>query len=141
MQYSTLVKRIAGDGADAWVVHYTARMAQERGEDVILLSVGDPDLDTPAPGLERAIERLRAGDTHYTPATGRQHLREAIASAHTARTGQSIDADNVIFLAGAQNALFVTSMCIAGPGDEVIALGPVYAQPPTALEDTSARTA
>jgi arginine:pyruvate transaminase len=80
MQYSPLVKRIAGDGADAWIIHYEARAAHERGEDVILLSVGDPDLETPAPVLERAIERLRAGDTHYTPATGRQHLREAIAA-------------------------------------------------------------
>jgi aspartate/methionine/tyrosine aminotransferase len=139
MQYSPLVKRIAGEGADAWLIHYSARAAQERGEDVILLSVGDPDLDTPAPVLERAIERLRAGDTHYTPATGRQHLREAIAAAHTARTGQSIDAENVIFLAGAQNALFVTSMCIAGPGDEVIALEPLYPSYPATLEVSGAR--
>jgi octopine/nopaline transport system ATP-binding protein len=139
MRYSPLVKRIAGDGADAWVVHYQARMAQERGEDVILLSVGDPDLDTPAPVLERAIERLRAGDTHYTPATGRQHLREAIAAAHGARTGQPITADNVIFLAGAQNALFVASLCIAGPGDEVIALEPLYPSYPATLEVSGAR--
>src|ERR1700722_5041700 len=139
MQYSPLVKRIAGEGADAWVIHYSARAAQERGEDVILLSVGDPDLDTPMPVLERAIERLRAGDTHYTPATGRQHLREAIAAAHTARTGQAIDAENVIFLAGAQNALFVTSMCIAGPGDEVIALEPLYPSYPATLEVSGAR--
>jgi arginine:pyruvate transaminase len=134
MRYSSLVKRIAGDGADAWVIHYTARMAQERGEDVILLSVGDPDLDTPAPVVERAIERLRAGDTHYTPATGRQHLREAIAAAHRARSGQPVHADNVIFLAGAQNALFVTSLCVAGPGDEVIALEPLYPSYPATLE-------
>ena len=139
MQYSPLVKRIAGDGADAWVVHYAARTAQERGEDVILLSVGDPDLDTPAPVLERAIERLRAGDTHYTPATGRQHLREAIAAAHCARSGQPVTADNVIFLAGAQNALFVTSLCIAGPGDEVIALEPLYPSYPATLEVSGAR--
>ena len=139
MQYSPLVKRIAGDGADAWVVHYAARTAQERGEDVILLSVGDPDLDTPAPVLERAIERLRAGDTHYTPATGRLHLREAIAAAHCARTGQPVSADNVIFLAGAQNALFVTSLCVAGPGDEVIALEPLYPSYPATLEVSGAR--
>ena len=139
MRYSPLVKRIAGDGADAWVVHYQARMAQERGEDVILLSVGDPDLETPAAVLERAIERLRAGDTHYTPATGRQHLREAIAAAHSARTGQQVDADNVIFLAGAQNALFVTSLCIAAPGDEVIALEPLYPSYPATLEVSGAR--
>jgi arginine:pyruvate transaminase len=139
MQYSSLVKRIAGDGADAWRIHYTARTAHERGEDVILLSVGDPDLETPAPVLERAIERLRAGDTHYTPATGRQHLREAIAAAHTMRTGQSVESDNVIFLAGAQNALFVASLCIAEPGDEVIALEPLYPSYPATLEVSGAR--
>jgi arginine:pyruvate transaminase len=134
-----LVERIAGEGADAWVIHYAARAAQERGEDVIMLSVGDPDLDTPAPVLERAIERLRSGDTHYTPATGRQHLREAIAAAHCARTGQAVEAAHVIFLAGAQNALFATSMCIAGPGDEVIALEPLYPSYPATLEVSGAR--
>ena len=139
MQYSPLVKRIAGEGADAWLIHYTARLALERGEDVILLSVGDPDLETPAPILERAIERLRAGDTHYTPATGRQHLREAIAASHRRRTGQPVEASNVIFLAGAQNALFVTSMCIAGPGDEVIAMEPLYPSYPATLEVSGAR--
>ena len=139
MKYSSLVERISGDGADAWVIHYTARQALERGEDVILLSVGDPDLDTPAPVLERAIERLRAGDTHYTPATGRQHLREAIAATHGARTGQPVDAANVIFLAGAQNALFAASLCIAGPGDEVIALEPLYPSYPATLEISGAR--
>jgi aspartate/methionine/tyrosine aminotransferase len=139
MRYSPLVKRIAGEGADAWLIHYTARLAQERGEDVILLSVGDPDLDTPAPILERAIERLRAGDTHYTPASGRAHLREAIAAAHRARSGQPVDAANVIFLAGAQNALFVASLCIAGPGDEVIALEPLYPSYPATLEVSGAR--
>src|SRR3984885_14303780 len=139
MQYSPLVKRIAGDGANAWRIHYAAREALERGEDVILLSVGDPDLDTPMPVLERAIERLRAGDTHYTPATGRQHLREAIAAAHTARTGQTVDAAQVIFLAGAQNALFVASLCIAEPGDEVIALEPLYPSYPATLEVSGAR--
>jgi arginine:pyruvate transaminase len=139
MQYSPLVERIAGEGADAWIIHYAARAAHERGEDVIMLSVGDPDLDTPAPVLERAIERLRSGDTHYTPATGRQHLREAIAAAHCARTGQAVEAAHVIFLAGAQNALFATSMCIAGPGDEVIALEPLYPSYPATLQVSGAR--
>ena len=139
MRYSPLVKRIAGDGADAWLIHYEARTAQERGEDVILLSVGDPDLETPAPVLERAIERLRGGDTHYTPATGRQHLREAIAASHQARTGQPVSAANVIFLAGAQNALFVASLCIAAPGDELIAIEPLYPSYPATLEISGAR--
>jgi arginine:pyruvate transaminase len=139
MRYSSLVERIAGDGANAWVTHYTAWAARERGEDVIMLSVGDPDLETPAPVLERAIESLRASDTHYTPARGRQHLREAIAAAHRARTGQAVDADQVSFLVGAQNALFAASLCIAGPGDEVIALEPLYPSYPATLEVSGAR--
>jgi arginine:pyruvate transaminase len=139
MRFSDLVARIAGDGADAWDIHYEAKLAHERGEDVIVLSVGDPNLDTPAPVLERAIERLRAGDTHYTPAPGRQLLREAIAAAHRARTGQSVEAANAIFLAGAQNALFTASLCLAGPGDEVIALEPLYPTYPAAIEVSGAR--
>jgi arginine:pyruvate transaminase len=88
------------------------------------LSVGDPDLDTPAPVIARAIECMRAGDTHYTAAPGRQALREAIAALHAARTGQAVGAGNVVFMSGAQNALFGASLCLAGPGDEVIALEP-----------------
>jgi aspartate/methionine/tyrosine aminotransferase len=139
MKFSQLVDRIAGDGSDAWDIHYEAASARERGEDVILLSVGDPDLDTPAPVLERAIERLRAGDTHYTPAPGRRALRAAIASAHRARTGQRVEIENVIYLSGTQNALFTASLCLAGPGDEVIALEPLYPTYPATIEVTGAR--
>jgi arginine:pyruvate transaminase len=139
MKFSKLVGRISGDGADAWKTHYLASRARERGEDVILLSVGDPDLDTPAAVVERAIECLRAGDTHYTPATGREPLRTAIAEQHRVRSGQEVDAGNVIFLAGAQNALFAASLCLAGPGDEVIAFEPLYPTYPAAIEVSGAR--
>jgi len=139
MKYSQLVDRIAGDGSDAWQIHFEASAARERGEDVILLSVGDPDLDTPAPVLERAIERLRAGDTHYTPAPGRRAVRAAIAAAHRARTGQGVEVENVIYLSGTQNALFTASLCLAGPGDEVIALEPLYPTYPATIEISGAR--
>jgi arginine:pyruvate transaminase len=139
MKYSSLVERITGDGADAWDVHYQARRALEHGEDVILLSVGDPDLDTPASVVQRAIQSLQSGDTHYTPATGRVPLRAAIAAQHRARTGQAVDPDNVIFLAGAQNALFAASLCVAGPGDEVIAFEPLYPTYPATIEVSGAR--
>jgi len=139
MKYSNLVERIAGEGADAWKIHYAATAAQDRSEDVIILSVGDPDLDTPQPVLERAIEALRAGDTHYTPVPGRELLRRAIARAHRERTGQAVEAANVIFLAGAQNALFAASLCLAGPGDEVLALEPLYPTYPATIEVSGAR--
>jgi arginine:pyruvate transaminase len=139
MKFSSLVERISGEGADAWNTHARARKALDRGEDVILLSVGDPDLDSPSEVIDRAVECLRDGDTHYTPATGRGALRAAIATQHHRRCGQEVDADNVIFLAGAQNALFAASLCLAGVGDEVIALEPLYPTYPAALEVSGAR--
>jgi octopine/nopaline transport system ATP-binding protein len=139
MKFSALVQRISGDGADAWVTHYDATAARDRGEDVIILSVGDPDLETPAPVVARAIERLTAGDTHYTPAPGRRALREAIAATHERRTGQRTQLENVVYLSGAQNALFVASLCVAGAGDEIITFDPMYPTYPATLEISGAR--
>jgi aspartate/methionine/tyrosine aminotransferase len=139
VKYSNLVERIAGDGSDAWTTHYAARAALDRGEDVIVLSVGDPDLETPAAVVERAIECLRGGDTHYTPVAGRQPLRDAIARRHRERSGQPVEATNVIFLAGAQNALLTVSLCLAGAGDEVIAFEPLYPTYPATIEASGAR--
>jgi len=139
MKFSPLVDRISGDGSDAWVTHYEAASARARGEDVIVLSIGDPELEAPPLVINRAIERLRAGDLRYTPASGRRPLLDAIARAHTARTGQAVSHENVIFLAGAQNALFVASMCLAGPGDEVITFDPMYATYPATIEVSGAR--
>ena len=139
MKYSALVERVRGEGAAAWLTHYEAAAARERGEDVIILSVGDPDLETPAAVIERAIVRLRGGDTHYVPAAGRTSVREAIARAHTARCGQRVGAQNVVYLAGAQNALFVSSLCLAGPGDEVVTFEPLYPTYPATIEVSGAR--
>jgi octopine/nopaline transport system ATP-binding protein len=139
MKFSPLVERISGEGADAWLTHYDASAARDRGEDVIILSVGDPDLDTPPAVVAKAIERIQAGDTHYCPAAGRRALREAIAASHTKRTGQSTQAENVVFLSGAQNALFVSAQCIAGPGDEIISFDPMYPTYPATLQAPGAR--
>jgi len=139
VRFSSLTTRISGSGSDAWLTHYEAAAARARGEDVIVLSVGDPDIDTPAPVLERAIEQLRRGDTHYVAPAGRPELREAIARSHERRTGQPVSAANVVFLAGAQNALFAASLCLAGPGDEVVTFEPMYPTYPATLEVGGAR--
>jgi aspartate/methionine/tyrosine aminotransferase len=130
---------VRGEGAAAWRTHYEAVAALERGEDVIILSVGDPDLETPAPVIERAISQLRAGDTHYVPAPGRTAVRAAIARAHERRCGQAVGVENVVYLAGAQNALFVSSLCVAGPGDEVVTFEPLYPTYPATIEVSGAQ--
>ena len=139
MKLSALVDRISGEGADAWLTHYEARAAADRGEDVVILSVGDPDLDTPGPVIERAVAAMRGGDTHYTPAGGREALRRVIAGLHERRTGQRVSPDEVSVLSGGQNALFAASLCVAGPGDEVIALDPMYTTYPATIEVSGAK--
>jgi arginine:pyruvate transaminase len=137
-RFAQMVERVAPDGTDPWVLHWEARQAEAAGKDVIVLSVGDPDLDTPPPVVETAIRAMHAGDTHYTETLGRPALRAAIAARHAARSGQPVTADNVIVLGGTQNSLFVSSLCLAGPGDEIIALDPMYATYPATLRASGA---
>ena len=126
MRFSSLIDRVKGEAADAWDLHYMARQAKDRNEDVILLSVGDPDFSTPEPIVEKALLAMREGDTHYTSISGHETLRECIAERHHARTGQVVSAENVITTSGAQNALFACSLCLLDAGDEAIVLQPMY---------------
>ena len=123
---ASFTDRISGHGAAAWDTHLKASQASERGEDVIMLSIGDPDFATPAPIVDRAIEALRAGDTHYAPTAGRTHLRQAIADDFQKQSRLATQVDNVFVFAGTQNALFATSLVLLEHGDEVIALDPMY---------------
>jgi len=126
MRYSPLVERISGESSDAWQLHAKAVDADLAGQDVIVMSVGDPDFSTAENVVNTAIEALNAGDTHYTTVNGRIELRDAIARDHQARSGQMVGPDNVVALAGAQCAIFSTLQCVAGPGDEVIVPEPAY---------------
>jgi arginine:pyruvate transaminase len=121
-----MVDRVGGPGAAAWEIHYAAAQARRRGEDVILLSVGDPDFATPLSIVETAVSALRAGDTHYADVQGRPGLRLAVAARHQAGTGLVTSADDVIILAGAQNGLFVSTLCLCDAGDEVLVPQPMY---------------
>jgi arginine:pyruvate transaminase len=126
MRFSDLTQRIAGDGAGAWAIHYRALALREQGQDILLLSVGDPDFDTPVPIVQAAIDSLLAGNTHYAEVRGKRALRESIAKRHRQRSGQAVDADQVVVLAGAQCALFSVAQCVLNPGDEVIVAEPMY---------------
>ncbi|RMC35297.1 pyridoxal phosphate-dependent aminotransferase [Paracoccus alkanivorans] len=126
MEYSPLVERIAGEGAAAWAIHSEAMAARARGEDVIVLSVGDPDMDTPAAVTERAVSALREGDSHYVAVQGTAALRGAIARHASGIMGMPVDTANVCVTAGAQNGLFYASMLLLRPGDEVLIPDPCY---------------
>ncbi|MHC8293921.1 pyridoxal phosphate-dependent aminotransferase [Pseudomonas sp. LB3P58] len=126
MRYSALTKRIAGDGAAAWQIHDRALELLEQGVDVLLLSIGDPDFDTPQPIVQACIDSLLAGDTHYPSVRGSRGLRDSIANRHRRRSGQAVDADHVIVLPGAQCAVYSVAQCLLDAGDEVIVAEPMY---------------
>lgn len=126
MRYSALTQRIAGDGAAAWQIHYRALELREQGVDVLLLSVGDPDFDTPAPIVQACIDSLLAGDTHYAEVRGSRGLRQSIVERHRRRSGQALDVEQVIVVPGAQCGVYSVAQCLLDPGDEVIVAEPMY---------------
>jgi arginine:pyruvate transaminase len=140
MKYSSFTTRIDGDGAAAWDIHNRAVEKSRQGQDVIILSMGDPNFDTPQPIVEAAIDSLRAGDTHYTDFTGELPLRQAIADQHQRSTGQPVTVDNIVVLAGAQCALYCAAHCILDYGDEVIVPEPTYVTYEGVIGATGART-
>ncbi len=75
MRYASLTTRIRGAGADAWAVHDLALARVERGDDVIVLSIGESDIDTPSAIVEAGVRALRGGRTRYTPQAGPDGLR------------------------------------------------------------------
>jgi len=126
MKFSSLVSRIGGSRVDAWKIHAEADAAATRGEDVIVLSVGDPEFAAPEAITDVAIDALRRGDTHYTTIIGRPALRERIARRHQSASGQVVDNSNVVVVSGAQNGLFAASLCLCEAGDEVLVPEPLY---------------
>jgi arginine:pyruvate transaminase len=126
MRFSPLVHRVAGRSAAAWDLHVEARRRQQAGEDIILLTVGDPDQAPPEAVIEATVAALRCHRTHYAPTIGYPALREAIAARVARRSGQPCTADNVAVVPGAQGGIYCAVQCLAGPGDEIIVGEPIY---------------
>jgi arginine:pyruvate transaminase len=127
MRYSPLVERIGGRGAGAWAIHIDAAKRREAGEDIIFLTVGDPDQEPPPAVIEATVAALRRHRTGYAPVLGYPAVREAIAARVARRTGRACAADNIVVAPGTQGGLYSVVQCLAGPGDEIIVPEPIYA--------------
>jgi arginine:pyruvate transaminase len=127
MRFSPLVDRVAGRGAAAWRIHFEAMRRHAAGEEIIFLTVGDPDQSPPAAMLEATIDSLRRLKTGYSPISGIPELRAAIAAQIERRSARPCAAENVTIVPGAQAGLFCALQCLVGAGDEVIVPEPMYA--------------
>lgn len=102
-------------------------MAQDIGDDVINLTLGDPDLLPPEEIRKAACEAIMAGRTRYSANAGLMMVREAFARFFKREHGISIDpSKNVISTVGGMEALYLSISALVDAGDEVIILEPFY---------------
>ena len=103
-----------------------ARELKDQGVDVISLSLGEPDFDTPAEMKQAGIDAIHANDTHYTPVPGTPHVRNAIVKKFKRDNGLEYTADQVVVSTGAKQSLANVVLSLVDPGDEVILPAPYW---------------
>ena len=94
-------------------------------ENVISMGIGEPDLDTPAPIIDKCTEALQKGFTHYPPNAGLQLLREAVSKYGLAEPGLYAPHE-IMITNGAMNALSLLMNILLEPGDHVMIQDPQW---------------
>ncbi|WP_246987786.1 pyridoxal phosphate-dependent aminotransferase [Halorientalis marina] len=123
MDFAARVQRVEPSATLA--ISNLAAELEADGVDVVDLSVGEPDFDTPENIKTAGKEAMDAGHTGYTPSNGIPELREAIAD-KLADDGLDHGPENVIVTPGGKQALFEIFMSLIDDGDEVCLLDPAW---------------
>ncbi|HCQ30679.1 MAG TPA: aspartate aminotransferase [Flavobacteriales bacterium] len=103
-----------------------SRELQAEGKDIISLSIGEPDFDTPEPIKQAAIEAINQNFTHYTPVPGIPELREAIANKLKRDNNLTYQPDQIVVSTGAKQSLANIALALLNPGDEVLLPAPYW---------------
>lgn len=103
-----------------------ARELQGQGHDVISLSLGEPDFDTPQHIKEAAKKALDDGFTKYTPVPGLLELREAICTKMERDNDIKVSPNQVVVSNGAKQSIANIFLALLDPGDEVLILAPYW---------------
>ena len=103
-----------------------ARELKAQGKDIIDLSIGEPDFDTPDHIKEAAKKALDDGYTKYTPVNGLLELREAIVRKLTRDNGLYYTPNQIVVSNGAKQSVYNLCMALLDPGDEVILPAPYW---------------
>ncbi|MEO1651091.1 MAG: aminotransferase class I/II-fold pyridoxal phosphate-dependent enzyme, partial [Pseudomonadota bacterium] len=107
-----------------------ARDLKATGKDVISLSVGEPDFDTPENVKEAAVKAIRDGKTKYPPVPGIPELRSAIAAKFKRENNLSYEPSQTIVGSGGKHVIFNALMATLNPGDEVVVIAPYWVSYP-----------
>ncbi len=110
--------RIGEENAFAVLARAGALAAE--GKDVINLGIGQPDFPTPENIAEAAIKAIRDGHHGYTPATGIEPLREAVAGDLHRRFGVEVSPERVLIVPGGKVTMFAAILMFGEPGAEIL---------------------
>jgi aspartate aminotransferase len=102
------------------------RDLRAQGRDVVSLTLGEPDFDTPLFIQEAATKAMRAGFTHYSPVAGIPELRAAIAQKLKDENGLAYSANQIVLANGVKQAIANAVFSLIEPGDEVVLLAPYW---------------
>lgn len=132
MRYAAVTERLAGLGGAKWAVHAKARKMKAAnikpgGNEMIELTIGEPDVATPPELMAIASKSMLAGRTGYSNGQGEPGLLRALALRYTARRGREILPGQIMCFPGTQTTLYAVLMGLLGPGDEVLLGDPMYA--------------
>ncbi|MCA3556587.1 pyridoxal phosphate-dependent aminotransferase [Aestuariivirga sp.] len=103
-----------------------ARELRARGADVISMTLGEPDFDTPGNIQSAATEAMRKGFTHYSPVMGIPELRAALSKKLKYENGLDYSESEIVLANGAKQAIANAMLSVIGAGDEVIMLAPFW---------------
>jgi aspartate aminotransferase len=103
-----------------------SRELKAQGIDIINLSIGEPDFDTPEFIKESAQKAINDNHTHYTPIPGYQELREAVANKLKRDNKLDYPANQIVVSTGAKQSISNVFFSILNPGDEVIIPAPFW---------------
>ncbi len=103
-----------------------ARDLKSQGKDVISLSIGEPDFDTPDHIKEAAKIALDEGFTKYSPVPGLVELRQAIVKKFKNENGLEFNTNQIVVSNGAKQSIYNLCMALLDPGDEVIIFTPYW---------------
>jgi len=123
----SLSDKVSGIAASATIeISNRARQMQREGLDVISLSIGEPDFDTPQHIKEACIAALQRGETHYAPSNGIPELISAVAEKIQSENKFPCRPEQVIITCGAKSAIYEAVEAIINTGEEVIILDPSW---------------
>ena len=123
-QTSALLQRLSESATIAMA--RKAREMKGQGIDVISLSLGEPDFDTPEGMKQAGIDAIQANETHYTPVPGTPRLRQAVVKKFQRDNGLTYTVDQVVVSTGAKQSLANVVLSLVDPGDEVILPAPFW---------------